>query len=138
MEGQCPWCGEYRELNFGGGLLSTHYCSQRCFEESGAAKEAAESRAARKKLMYYDDSLSGMIKRSIIMMIGWFIWGWIVLGTAYAVLELGSIPKASIVAIPIVTVLQNLIMRGRKKFFRCIILYGLPVLFPFVVAEMLG
>lgn len=72
------------------------------------------------------------------MMIGWFIWGWIVLGTAYAVLELGSIPKASIVAIPIVTVLQNLIMRGRKKFFCCIILYGLPVLFPFVVAEMLG
>lgn len=69
------------------------------------------------------------------MMIGWFIWVTMVLeDVAYE----GNIPKSWIVAIPIVTVLQNLIMRGRKKFFRCIILFGLPVLFSFVVGKMLG
>lgn len=128
--GHCNYCGKYRPLTWNGG-----YCSERCYKKSGQQDQDTADEISYQMLWYYRDDLSAVIFRTIIMSIGWNIFYYSMLGilrdnSQTALVDVLTIPTPLVmIGITIVvSVIQNLMERGKSKAFRWFIQFGIPIL----------
>lgn len=126
--GQCNYCGKYRELKYYGG-----YCCKSCYQKSGQAAKDAKDAQDKEELWYERDDVLAVLIRTVVMTIGWMIFAGICdykFGT--------SISDYMIVVAPVVSLLQNFIMRDKEKPFRCFILYGIPIVLFLILSLVVG
>ena len=121
--GNCNYCGSYRPLKYHGG-----YCSLKCYKNSGQ-QEADETHSENvDNLWYYRDDLMAIIIRTLYMTAGWTLFLCIWIGRCQTSVHISDLWILLVIS-GLFSILQNIIMRNRGKFFRCIILYGLPIIF---------
>lgn len=128
--GHCNYCGKYRPLTWNGG-----YCSERCYKKSGQQDQDTADEISYQMLWYYRDDLSAVIFRTIIMSIGWNIFYYSILGilrdnAQTALVNALTIPTPLVMIgiTVVVSIVQNLIERGKGKSFRWFIQFGIPIL----------
>lgn len=117
--GQCNYCGKYRELKYYGG-----YCCKSCYQKSGQAAKDAQDAQDKEELWYERDDVFAVLFRTVFMTFGWMLF----IGLCERMLNITifSFITVGVIAI-VVSLLQNFIMRDKEKPFRCVILYGIPI-----------
>lgn len=117
--GQCNYCGKYRELKYYGG-----YCCKSCYQKSGQAATDAKYAQDKEELWYERDDVFAVLIRTVFMTFGWMLF----IGLCERMLNITifSFITVGVIAI-VVSLLQNFIMRDKEKPFRCVILYGIPI-----------
>lgn len=138
--GHCGYCGKYRPMKWNGG-----YCSQRCYKMSGQSSRDAQNARDVEALWYEDDDIFSAGFRTIVMTIGWTLFlfffsmwmnnavkgGYGIVGIANALDALINKPVwfVPVIACAVISIIQNIIVRGKDKGFRCFIYYGIPAIF---------